>query len=182
MNALEKVKQLLATPESPALGSETRAGTSSPAQIQEAFGKIFSAAAVPPANRELARALVLLWHDQLEPAHVIAQEFENRDGSFIHGIMHRREPDYSNAKYWFRRAGAHPCFPEIARRVSARLDASEASGLRERLLPRGEWDPVTFTDACEQASRKPPADKEQRLLREIQRIEMETLLEYLLPA
>jgi hypothetical protein len=39
----------------------------------------------------------------------------------VHAIMHRREPDPWNSKYWWRRVGAHPCFPELARRAGAFL-------------------------------------------------------------
>jgi hypothetical protein len=37
-------------------------------------------------------------------------------------------------------------------------------------------------DACEQAAPRPPADKRRKVLRQIQRIETQTLLEYLLKA
>ena len=44
-----------------------------------------------------------LWllHNYLDESHQISQEISSATGSFWHGIMHRREADFSNAKYWF---------------------------------------------------------------------------------
>src|SRR2546430_2293455 len=67
------------------------------------------------ANREMAEAClagVWLLHDFLDESHKISQSIETATGSIWHGIMHRREPDYGNAKYWFHRVGAHPVFKQ----------------------------------------------------------------------
>ncbi|MEL7338604.1 MAG: hypothetical protein AAFN70_20620 [Planctomycetota bacterium] len=47
-------------------------------------------------------------------SHTISQDLGSAEGSFLHGIMHRREGDFGNAKYWFRRVGDHPVFEAIA--------------------------------------------------------------------
>src|SRR5262245_18932256 len=51
-----------------------------------------------------------LYHDFLRESHAISQEIHTPSGSFWHGILHRREGDYDNAKYWFRRVGKHAVF------------------------------------------------------------------------
>ena len=53
------------------------------------------------------RAGLWLLHDFLDQSHTISQDLETKEGSFWHAIMHRREPDASNSKYWWRIVGAH---------------------------------------------------------------------------
>src|SRR5438105_123592 len=55
---------------------------------------------------ELAQACISgLWlrHNFLDESHHISQDLHSLEGSYWHAIMHRREPDYWNSKYWFRR-------------------------------------------------------------------------------
>jgi len=60
----------------------------------------------PPKN--LNPLLLALWYDaknDWQKAHQTAQDIENKDGSWIHGYLHRKEGDLSNASYWYSRAG-----------------------------------------------------------------------------
>ena len=47
-----------------------------------------------------------LWHDFLDEAHQIAQADESPEGSWLHAIVHRREGDFSNSKYWYARCAS----------------------------------------------------------------------------
>ncbi|MBL7650005.1 MAG: hypothetical protein JNK74_27850 [Candidatus Hydrogenedentes bacterium] len=49
-----------------------------------------------------------LYVDELDRSHTISQELKNATGSYWHGIMHRREGDFSNSHYWFHKTGKHP--------------------------------------------------------------------------
>jgi hypothetical protein len=46
-----------------------------------------------------------LYVDELDRSHAISQNLHSSLGAAWHGVMHRREGDFANAKYWFRRAG-----------------------------------------------------------------------------
>jgi hypothetical protein len=161
------VRELLNTPEPPTLGPEQRSGTKSVAEIE----------GVLAADDPLVCAIVLLWHDHLDEAHTIAQNIETPDGSYVHGIMHRREPDYGNAKYWFNRVGRHACFTALAKAASALLE--HESKLAARLLPRDEWDPFAFIDSCQDAARGRLSEHQTEVLRRIQAAEFNILLTHL---
>ena len=59
------------------------------------------------------RAGLWLAFDFFEESHAISQELDTLEGSYWHAILHRREPDPANAKYWFRRVGDHPVLAEL---------------------------------------------------------------------
>src|SRR6188508_1192336 len=113
---LHPIFNLLETAQLPELGPGPRAGVRGGRELREAVAEALNG--TNGERAELITALVLLWHDHLDAAHTIAQDLANSDGAFVHGIMHRREPDYSNAAYWFRRVGDHPAFPALADQVT----------------------------------------------------------------
>src|SRR5690349_5957266 len=146
MNYLPQLRSLLETTEPASLGSGARAGRKSVAALDQEMEALFQAAKPAAPQRELIRALVLLWHDHLDEAHSIAQDIHTADGSFIHGIMHRREPDYGNAKYWFHRVGRHSAFPLIGRRAAEISEASAEKILLARICPNQVLDPYALVD------------------------------------
>lgn len=110
--------------------------------------------------KESTRAALLLWNDDLEGAHLLAQQVHNSTGSLIHGIMHRRQPDYSNSKYWFRRVGSHPIFINLIQEFSG-------------------WEPLEFIDRCQQASLNKDS-KALEALQAVQARELELIAHYCL--
>lgn len=176
-NLTAQVLSVLATPDLPALGPEMRKGVKPAKTITSDVNALIKGE--DSITQAKVRSAALLWHDHLDESHTISQDLHDRDGSFLHGIMHRREPDYGNAKYWFHRVGAHACFPEIAREAGTLLDGKRETELKNQLCPHGEWDAFAFVDACEQANRRDANPARKQLLQEIQRIEFETLLEHI---
>src|SRR5580765_8536550 len=173
-HALEGLRRLIATPELPELGPGPRAEVCPLGKLNRDLDECLSRASLPAAVHHPIRAAVLLWHDHLDASHRIAQDLPGADGSYLHAIMHRREPDYGNAKYWFHRVGKHPCFLELARKAAALLESRKQTALSAELVADGEWDPFAFVDACERAAGRPAA--ETQLLRAIQACEFELLL------
>lgn len=114
-----------------------------------------------PVDREMARcclAGVWLLYDYLDESHTISQGIDTTSGSFWHAIMHRREGDFWNSKYWFRRVGDHPAFEMIANQT------------------KQEWDPFAFVDRCESALGAKPNELDACL--DLQQIEWESLFDY----
>jgi hypothetical protein len=94
---------------------------------------------------------VWLLYDELDRSHTISQGIETTSGSCWHGIMHRREGDFSNSKYWFRRVGRHDAFGALAARAAELATARGHSKIGT--VPGGQWDPFVFVDLCQQAVR-----------------------------
>ncbi len=170
-------RALLQTNELPSLGPQKRLSRKSILDLEKAFNVFFRSTKLSTENQQLVRALVLLWNDHFREAHDIAQEIETPDGAFVHGIMHRREPDYGNAKYWFHQVGEHPTFPTIAERaVELPTTDAEKKVLTKIVgdLDNPEWDPCAFVDACERV--RSTTHLEQPFLQRLQEIEAQELL------
>jgi hypothetical protein len=120
---------------------------------------------------------IWLLHDYLDESHTISQGIDTPSGSFWHAIMHRREGDFSNAKYWFRSVGEHPVFAALGERahVAATLRYAD-SILGETCLRDDDWDPFAFVDLCQAVARGQTAACEFCL--DVQQAEWELLFDH----
>ena len=114
----------------PAILKEIDAGSPHPPLLQwlrhQNARTLFPGATAP----ELAFAALLVAVGGWDEAHTIAQDIDTPEGAYLHGMIHRQEPDEINAAYWFRKAGPLPftgldakaewrAFFEHCRKVSA---------------------------------------------------------------
>ena len=169
MVVTEEFLNVIDTGDLPGLGPDQRTSVRSIAEL----GQTVNALCLSPSTTSLARSAALLWHDYLDASHDVSQDLLSADGSFLHGIMHRREPDYSNAKYWFRRAGDHSSYPLLASQVAAYLSDTGNEDLAKCLVPGGHWDPFAFVDAVELSVN---TGQNINVLQNIQRLEFKSLV------
>ena len=180
--------EVIRTETLPSLGPDSRPGVKSRSELLELADAFCKAKGIEENTRQLLQSAALLWHDDLDGSHEISQGVQTTDGSFLHGIMHRREPDNSNAKYWFRRVGDHRSFPAltVAVRDFASADSQtlgesgKVSGkfdLVDSLIPNGRWDAFAFVDACHHAMKQSESPTV-AVLQKIQELEFQTLLNH----
>lgn len=165
IGAIQQSKTLKAilpskSPDSPAT-HPAHLAPAAPSKLQTSWGKLIQSirpkhlldTVASPADAQALLAGLLLWHDLLDESHKISQFIEGEghdtNGDYWHAIMHRREPDFGNAKYWFRRVGPHPIHPDLADHARRNLSATPF----EQIGYNDKWSPTAFVDACQSASR-----------------------------
>jgi hypothetical protein len=108
------------------------------------------------------RAGLWLLHDFLDESHSISQDLDTKEGSFWHAILHRREPDASNSKYWWRQVGSHPVLDQLREHAPA--------------LGYPFSSPAAFVDFCERVRGSGRA--EEATARRVQQLEWCLLFDY----
>jgi hypothetical protein len=121
---------------------------------------------------EAAMAGLWLYFSCFEEAHEIANDCDTPDGNLWHAILHRLEGDLGNAAYWFRKAGAHPIYQNLAPAVVKILREHPKAEFRT-----ARWDPFAFLSFCERARRQPGSEQELTAMT-IQRAEWQLLFDH----
>ncbi len=172
---LEGFFELLKTEVPAHLGPQRREGTLPAAELLARCVALEQAVPAAKARSAPLRALFLLWHDHWTAAHELVQPVDTADAALVHAMVHRREPDPWNSKYWWRRTGAHPALARLAIELEANGMLQTVSGWRQRLLPGGRWDPFAFVDLCMELQGRAESP-ETHLAREVQRLEFSVVL------
>ena len=80
-----------------------------------------------------------LYADDLDASHRVSQTMDSALGAWWHGIMHRREGDYANARYWLARARSHRKFGLIVPNPYYVVELAENGDRRLTQAQREEW-------------------------------------------
>jgi hypothetical protein len=131
------------------------------------------------ADRSMAAcciAGVWLLHDYLDESHTFSQSIDTPSGSFWHAIMHRREGDFSNAKYWFRHVGQHPIYEYLEMRAAEIAAEHGEAAVVQQLSVGNVWQPSGFVDLCQAA--RHGRDSTRNACLDIQQVEWELLFDF----
>ena len=135
-----------------------------------------------------------LYHnnDDLDAAHQICQDVGNTSSlpeiSYWHGIIHRREPDFNNARSWFQRSqdlqANDTLYHAIYNLLQRAIQMPDYGNAREialqflkHLQNQETWDALYFLNLCETQSQNKDPHLE-KLLEDIQAIEFQTLFHW----
>jgi hypothetical protein len=126
-----------------------------------------TAAFSPAAVRDMSMAracLAGLWlrFNCLDESHATSQDLHTPEGSFWHAILHRREPDPANSKYWWRKVGAHAVIEQLVEQ-SPSVGYDYAS-------------PFDFVDFCEQV--RGNGGKDEKTAEDVQELEWRLLFDW----
>ena len=138
---------------------------------------LLTGAIVRPDDAEAALAGLWLWHDALDRSHTISQGLHSATGSFWHAIMHRREGDFSNAKYWYARCRNHPALARVPALAEAKIEHKGDLLAMDRVVRGGSWDGSAFVDLVEDVYQD-EADPRHTAVVRLQRLEWHALFDH----
>lgn len=115
---------------------------------------LFDGNVADPHAAACVHAGLWLWHDFSEAAHRIAQVIETPAGAFWHALLHRREGDFANAKYWYAQCRGHVSLATIGAQVADLLRDAPADKTLLKLALDG-WSGAAFVDLVETVHARP---------------------------
>jgi len=92
-------------------------------------------------------ALMWVRIGDIEPAHALVQSATQGLDAYIHGVIHRIEGDFWNAKYWFRQVRA----PDLLARIQSHVEHGTTNQGSKDSRTSTWAGPSDFVDAWEKA-------------------------------
>jgi hypothetical protein len=129
-----------------------------------------------PDEAAAALAGIWLWVDALDECHRIAQDLVTSTGSFWHAVMHRREGDFSNAKYWYRRCTGHHVMKMLGAVAASDIEGFQSDRVVARVISGG-WNPDGLVDLVD-AMHDKPSDPRYQVAVKLQQLEWGGLFDY----
>ncbi|EST04822.1 hypothetical protein PSEUBRA_006127 [Kalmanozyma brasiliensis GHG001] len=114
------------------------------------------------------RGILHLLNDDIDAAHTLVQDDDsNRDSNLLHSILHRREGDFWNSKWWLNQF-SHPFLGQLyaEKKLDGKVGAKQFVDMVERVTSKGA------TTAC-------AAQRDVKEAKEWQWKEHKALAEYL---
>ena len=126
--------------------------------------------------RQCLHAGLWILADELDKAHQICQGVANNYGSAWHAVVHRRDGDFENSKYWWRQAQGIKWEGIGERLAGGREDTVARGQVIGECMAAGRYDPAKFVDRVHHA-RDGGAGAQDTALVAIQRAEWMVLFE-----
>lgn len=143
----DPLRRLFADHGLPGLGPQIRPTVVAAGEVRQVVDDALHGSSGLPHDRLLA--LALCWHDHWDAAHQVCMAHEgDQDADLVHLVLHRREPDADNCRYWIAQTGWHPLYDRLP-------TLAGVIGLSD-LAPAGRWSPERFLVRCLAAN---PADR-----------------------
>ena len=124
---------------------------------------------LPGAPEALVLAGLFYFHNALDDSHKEAQKLEGDAAAYWHGMVHRREADFDNARYWMRRAGDQPVFQEMQGR---------ASDGAPHMSRQSNWDPFLSHAPSASSTNSAKHEYTRRRSAHLQRVEFAVMFDY----
>ncbi len=142
MLVIDRLRALLVPAGNPGLAPHRRATAWPEDAVRTRVAEALDRTALSPLRREQVLGLALAWHDHWDAAHAVAQAHEgDPDCDLLHAVLHRREGDRDNTRYWLRRLGHHPAWDHLP-------PVAAAEGLSELTDRGGRWRAEAFAERC----------------------------------
>jgi hypothetical protein len=136
-----------------------------------------------PSNVDEAAAMLAglwLWQDCLDESHKVSQSLHTVSGSMWHAIMHRREGDFSNSKYWYARCENHPALTTLAAKAGDAINPFPADKQVLKITHRG-WNADALVDLVKEVCDR-PSDPRYALAVALQQLEWRVLFDHCMRA